>query len=383
MVISIDDPALQPPPVNLAPGPEYRSSTRGFQGIPGIERSRNGRLWATWYTGGVEEGPENYVLLVTSADQGGSWSAPKLVIDPPGNVRASDPTLWHDPAGGMWLFWTQSYQLWDGRGGVWAMAAENSSDENPRWGKPRRLADGVVLNKPTVLSSGEWVLPTVIWSWGTPSDKVLPPQYKHVPPERDLMTVLVSSNQGKTWTLRGEAFIPTPNEDIPLIRALEPMILERKDRSLRMLVRTPWGIMESFSQNEGRTWSSGQRSAIPHVNSRFFIRRLKSGRVLLVRHNPPNVEEKDFPKAPRTHLTAFLSDDDGLTWGAGMLLLDERADVSYPDGVEGPDGLVYIIYDYNRFSDKEILMAVFTEEDVACGECISAKSRLRVLVNKA
>jgi len=196
------------------------------------------------------------------------------------------------------------------------------------------------------------------------------------------MKVLVTRDQGKNWSLRGEAFIPTPNEDTPLIRALEPMIVQKKDQSLWMLVRTPWGIRESFSQNEGRTWSPGRPSSIPHVNSRFFIRRLKSGRLLLVRHNPPNIDERNSLKSPRTHLTAFLSDDDGFTWRAG-LVLDERGEVSYPDGVEAPDGMLYVIYDYNRFGDKEILMAAFTEEEVAGGRCVSANSRLRILVNKA
>ena len=37
------DFALQAPPVNTAPGPEYASRTRLFQGIPGIERAAN---WA-------------------------------------------------------------------------------------------------------------------------------------------------------------------------------------------------------------------------------------------------------------------------------------------------------------------------------------------------
>jgi hypothetical protein len=87
-----NDPALQPPPVNTAPGPEYADDTRIFQGIPGIERAKNGRLWALWYAGGPDEpgeGPGNYVVLVTSADDGRSWSAPKLVVDPPGPAVAA------------------------------------------------------------------------------------------------------------------------------------------------------------------------------------------------------------------------------------------------------------------------------------------------------
>ncbi|MBM4081504.1 MAG: exo-alpha-sialidase, partial [Planctomycetes bacterium] len=62
------DPSLQPPPIHFAPGPEYADDKRRFQGIPGLEREPGGRLWATWYSGGDGEGPFNFVLLVTSAD---------------------------------------------------------------------------------------------------------------------------------------------------------------------------------------------------------------------------------------------------------------------------------------------------------------------------
>jgi hypothetical protein len=74
----------------------------------------------------------------------------------------------------------------------------------------------------------------------------------------------------------------------------------------------------------------------------------------------------------------LLSDDDGRSWSGG-LLLDERMNVSYPDGVEAPDGKIYIVYDHDRFKAREILMAVFTENDVRSG----AGGRLRVVVNKA
>ena len=50
---------------------------------------------------------------------------------------------------------------------------------------------------------------------------------------------------------------------------------------------------------------------------------------------------------------------------------------------EGPDGRIYVIYDRDRYGAKEILMAVFTEEDVAKGECVSKHARLKVLVNNA
>jgi len=159
----LQDPGLMPPPVITTPDlAQYGPQTRVFQGIPGIERASNGRLWATWYGGGPTEGPWNYVMLNTSSDDGRSWTELKVVIEPEGQVRAFDPCLWIDPLGRMWFFWAQAIEFWDGRAGVWAIVTENPEDENPDWSVPRRLSDGIMMNKPTALSTGEWVLPVAI-----------------------------------------------------------------------------------------------------------------------------------------------------------------------------------------------------------------------------
>ena len=42
-----------------------------------------------------------------------------------------------------------------------------------------------------------------------------------------------------------------------------------------------------------------------------------------------------------------------------------------------PDGTIYIIYDYNRTPNGEVLMATFTEADVRAGKPVSDKVRLR------
>jgi len=109
--------------------------------------------------------------------------------------------------------------------------------------------------------------------------------------------------------------------------------------------------------------------------ARFYLRRLASGRLILVKHSPPDGRT-------RSHLTAYLSDDDGRTWQGGFLL-DERGGVSYPDGTQAEDGTIYVIYDFERRGAKQILMATLTEADILAGEAISGRVRLRVVVNQA
>jgi hypothetical protein len=359
-----EDPALQAPPVNTRPGPEYADSTRAFQGIPGIERAASGRLWAVWYAGGQGEGGANYVVLAGSGDDGKSWSGPRLVIDPPGPVRAYDPCLWHDPQGRLWLFWAQSYDWWDGRSGVWSIVADDSGAESPRWSEPRRLADGIMMNRPTVLSTGEWLMPAAIWERAANAALA----HRHDLGARSGANVMVSGDRGTTWDALGRVIVPGRVFD-------EHSIVERRDGSLWALVRASYGIGESISHDRGRTWTEGRRSSIAHVNSRFFIRRLRSGKLLLVTHNPPDGKS-------RSDLIAHLSDDDGTSWQGG-LRIDARAGVSYPDGVQAPDGTIYLIYDFQRTGQKQILMATFTEDDVATGQWSSSSARQRVVINQA
>jgi len=305
-------------------------------------------------------------MLATSGDDGATWSNVVTVVDVPGPVRCFDPCLWHDPDGRLWFFWAQGYTHWDGRAGVWAIVTENSGDPEPDWSEPRRICDGIMMNKPTVLSTGDWLLPVSIWAL---NPKVSDPAHAHSIDAATGSHVYASTDRGETWTLRGTSDVKERSCD-------EHMLVERKDGTLWKLVRTQYGVGEAVSNDAGTTWQvMGPSESVKHIpHARFFIRRLASGKLLLVRHNPPDMKV-------RTHLTAFLSDDDGQTWTGG-LVLDAR-ECSYPDGVQAPDGSIYIIYDHERKRAKQILMAVFTEEDILAGNPVSDVARMQVVVNQA
>lgn len=401
------DLALIPPSLNANPGTEYAEWTRSYQGMPSIERMANGRLWAAWTSGGSHEGPQNYIVLVTSTDDGETWSTPILTIDPPGNVMAFVPILWRDPNDHLWVFWNQGYGAWwDGRGGTWATAAQGAESANLRWGEVQRIADGWTGSKPTVLRTGDWVLPVFVIH--APSELAEENEYYRLgltPCVVDALShdlgpmkganIYRSTDEGLTWSFHGQAnravdvpasstadFNPVAEFRESLI---EHMVIERSDGTLWMLIRTSPGIGESVSSDGGRTWTPVKNSRIRHPLSRFFIRRLSSDRLVMVRHDPPDVtypdDCDDCGEFNRSHLTAYVSDDDGRSWKGG-LLLDERETVSYPDGIEAQNGSIYIIYDRNRYTDREVWMAVFTEKDVLDGSCVSEDCRLRVSVSK-
>jgi hypothetical protein len=378
---AILDLSLEPPLVNTNPGPEYNDENREFAGaFSGIARTPKGRLWAGWASGGDNE--HAYMLLARSDDDGKTWSKPRVVIDPtdppgvPGGRCAITGNVWTDPKGRLWVFFGQSLGYFDGRGGCWYTRCDNPDDEKPVWTQPVRLGEGIPLCKPTVLQNGDWLLPVPLW------------ERKHIAPfpaygeaHRDLdairmANVYASSDEGKTWTRRGGALIPKTNFD-------EHMIVELKDGRLWMMARTDYGLAETFSSDGGKTWSEPQPSKIQHISTRFFLRRLDSGNILLVKNGPI-----DRRMPTRSNLMAFLSKDEGKTWSEG-LFLDERSDVSYPDGTQGPDGTIYILYDCNRTQpQREILLAKLREQDfdkpvkVSRGDA-RQMGRPRLIVSKA
>lgn len=350
--------SLDAPEVQTQPGEQYQSLNRHWQGVPGIERAPGGRFFAAWYSGGEGEGPLNYILLVQS-DDGEHWQRPLVVIDPPGKVRAFDPVLWIDPLGRLWLFWSQCHTLYDGRGGVWFIRCDAPDVEGElAWSVPRRIANGIMMNKPLACGNGDWLFPTAIWGEREPRLPELAGEARS--------NVVVSDDQGESFTLRGGAEVPFRTAD-------EHMVVERRDGTLWMLVRTRYGIGQSVSADGGATWSPGWPTAIAGPNSRFYIRRLASGRLLLINHDRG---------MGRSHLTASLSEDDGTTWFA-HLLLDERPNVSYPDATVSADGVIYVIYDRERVRECEILMAAVTEEEILRGSANHRGSFFKRVIDKA
>lgn len=380
-ILALADLALVPPVLNTHPLPEYGYDRLDYGMTVGVERTRGGRLWASWIGGGDNE--KAFLVLATSDDDGASWSDPRLVIDPrdaslPMARSVISGVPWLDPRGRLWLFFSQSMGYYDGRMGVWAARCDDPDAASPTWSAPARLWHGFALNKPSVLSSGEWMLPAALWprellSCGMVESADASPFIDafHELDAFRLGNVLVSRDEGRTWERRGGVSFPCA------VDFLEQMVVEKRDGSLLMIVRTlKEGMWQSVSRDGGATWSEG-KPWLPHVNSRHFLRRLPSGRLLLVKHGVP-VDTR--PKS-RSHLAAYLSEDDGATWRGG-LVLDEREGVSYPDGATAPDGTLYVTHDRNRDTDGEVLLSRFTEADVLAGRLVSPGSALRLLVSR-
>lgn len=235
---------------------------------------------------------------------------------------------------------------------TWAMVAEDPDQADAVWSEPVKVAPGIMMNKPTILASGKWLLPIA-------------------PAGRPSAEVWISENDGGSFEYWGGAFVP-PEARAPL----EHMIVDCSGGDLWMTVRIRYGIGESVSSDEGKTWSDVAASSLTHPSARFYIRRLNSGRLLLVKHGPLDVQ------TDRSQPTAYLSEDEGETW-LGGLLLDEGSNISYPDGCQSADGTPRIIYDFERNGEKGIGAAFFTEEDIRAARAVSGRTAFKILVKKA
>ena len=367
----MDEMSLIPAQVTV-PQKKHLTAARTFQGIPSCVQMPGGRLLACWYAGGEDEGPDNFVIVVYSDDRGESWSDAVAVVEPQTDgIRAFDANIFVDANGKVRLFWAQSYspanrKPIDLRCGVFFSELTNyrESPDKWQWSRARRISDGLMLNKPVTLKNGDIALPIYVCR------KNLVGAPENVANSGCKMYLTQSDFQKITET--GKCLMPLESASWD-----ETSIIEKRDGTLWMIIRAAWGKnnFESLSVDGGKTWSEPAESTLCGACSRFFITRLKSGRLLLINHLPGA-----DGVAVRNNLAAMLSDDDGKTW-YGNLMLDTREQISYPDGMEGEDGFIYITYDRERYMAGEILMARFTEDDVAAGKIVSKCSKFQMLIN--
>lgn len=342
----------------------FYTEKRLWQGIPSVEVTKKGRVFVTFYSGGVKEEIGNFAMVVKS-DDGISYTEPIVAAYMDG-YRCYDPCLWIDPLGRLWFTWSICPN-----DALYGAICDDPDADELHWSEPFKIGHDIMMNKPIVLSTGEWLFPLAVWG---PGIRSLPPQFDSKTPDKGSFVYKTSDN-GKTFVRLGCADVRKRHFD-------EHMVLELQDGRLWMLVRTFYGIGQAFSSDRGKTWSEDSDSGLGGPSSRFHICRLKSGRILLINH-------VNFHK--RNNMTALLSEDDGKTWCA-QLLLDPRNDVSYPDVKEADDGHIYITYDRDRGAYKknlaeatscarEILLCRVTEQEILNGKLSDPGSYLARVVS--
>jgi predicted neuraminidase len=207
-----------------------------------------------------------------------------------------------------------------------------SADNGRSWSEARRLPEGILgphKNKPVRLSDGSLIS-------GASTESVDHPSKWRVYFE-------LSVDAGQTWT-RTE---PPASADGSQLDAIEPSILIHPGGKLEAVGRTRVGrVFETWSNDNGRTWTPLALTALPNPNSGTDAVTLRDGRQLIVYNHTAQ---------GRTPLNVAISRD-GKTWEGAVVLESEAGEYSYPAVIQTRDGLVHITYTWKRERIKHVVL---------------------------
>ncbi len=294
-------------------------------------------LLLAYFGGPHERHPE--VCIYTSAYKNGNWSKPEKVADGIVNDTLRYPTwnpvLFRENENRILLY----YKVGPSPNEWWGMVMY-SDDEGQNWSAPERLPEGIlgpIRNQPIRLKS----------------EVILSPSSTEPTHELWKSHIERSTDGGKSWT---KIDIPSPNS----VKVIQPTLLLYAGNKIQALMRSNRNvIMESWSEDEGLSWSEVQPTNISHPNSGIDAITLRSGVKLLV-NNP--VKSGNTWETGRNKLDLYYSED-GKNWKDIFQLEDhEEGEFSYPDILQTRDGLVHISYTYNRIKIKHVSMKISLEE---------------------
>lgn len=292
-----------------------------------IVETREGML-AAWFGGSRERALD--VSIWMSRQMGNGWSEPVEVAngsDDEKHIRYPcwNPVLFQTKKGPLFLFYKvgPSPESWWGM----LMTSENSGIT---WSVPKRLPNeilGPVRNKPVELGEN---------------------------------TMLCgSSTENAGWRVRMErtrSFGQQWTKTEPLNSALEfgaiqPTILVYPAGRIQILCRTKQKrISESWSDDNGFTWSRMVATDLPNPNSAIDAVMLRDGRALLVyNHGTEDREVLNVAVSP-----------DGKKWFAALVLdYEPGGELSYPAVIQTSDGLVHVTYTWKRQRIKHVVLDPF------------------------
>lgn len=310
------------------PTPECHAST--------IVETRDG-LVAAWFAG-KEESNSDVGIRVARHD-GTKWLKSVEVVNGAENEDRDypcwNPVLFQPQEGPLMLF----YKVGPNPRDWWGMLVI-SEDNGKIWSKPRKLGKneilgsnsnliGPVKNKPIQLKDGSILCPssTEHNGWRV-----------HFELTKDF---------GKTWHVIG------PINDGKEFSAIQPSILTYSDGRMQVLCRSRQNVItQSWSEDDGKTWSRMRATTLPNPNAGTDAVTLRDGRQLLVYNH--TVRNSPFPSG-RNMLNVTISNY-GKDWKPVLTLERAKGEYSYPAVIQASDGRVHITYTYQRKSVKHVIL---------------------------
>lgn len=301
-------------PLVLAPS---KDNPRNSEGDFIVLKSGRVVFIYTHFTGGSSDEATAHLASRFSDDGGRSWSekdeVPAVQI---GKENTMSVSLLRLADGRIALFYLVKNSPGDCRPFV-----QFSSDETSTWTAPSEcVKDAAYLvmnnNRAVQLSRGQFagriVLPIARHSRAGDKPGFHP----------GVAMCYLSDDAGATFT-KSTSELQAPEQSRSGMQ--EPLVIERKDSSLLMLIRTDQGVLfQSESTDGGMNWTDASPTDVKSPLSPASVARIPgTGDLLMVWNDHSQIDER--LKNRRTPLTVAVSKDEGRTWIKRRTLYDDPA----------------------------------------------------------
>lgn len=285
-----------------------------------------------------------------SSDGGQTWSEPRPMFPAGANLRARTERVLLRTRSGVMIaaymnekerHWTWSNELHDAPGARLPTYVMRSLDDGRTWQDIQKLhEDWTGAIRDIIQTSDGRVVFT--------SMKML-----HDPGRHTVITYS-SDDDGRTWR-------PSNLIDLGGVGhhggVTEATLTELRDGRLWALIRTNWGeFWSGYSHDGGRFWRILQPSGIPASSAPGLLRRLQSGRLLLVWNRPLPEGKTTWPKRGgdgiwsgtpvsnhREELSIAFSEDEGQSWSEPVVLARQaKRSLAYPYVFEYQPGRLWL-----------------------------------------
>ncbi|MBI3852056.1 MAG: exo-alpha-sialidase [Verrucomicrobia bacterium] len=287
---------------------------------------------------------------LTSADGAKTWQTHRMFEDPL-KFKISDERAIIRTSKGVVIaafmnnaeeHWTWDNKLHDAPGAVLPTCVMRSTDDGATWEAPQKLHDDWTGAIRDILETkhGRVVFTSM--------------KMRHNPGRHTVLTYS-SDDQGQTWK-------PSNIIDLGGVGhhggVCEATIIELKDGRLLMLLRTNWmRFWRAESTDGGLTWHPLGPSDIPASSAPGMLRRLQSGRIVLVWNRlfpegkdtfPLSGGDRIWSETPvsnhRGELSMAFSDDECRTWSKPVVIARRPGTwlVSYPYLFEASPGELWV-----------------------------------------
>ncbi|MFN0076149.1 MAG: exo-alpha-sialidase [Prosthecobacter sp.] len=274
-----------------------------------------------------------------SNDEGRTWTSTPLFADPVMFAVSNERALLRTREGVIISAWMNGAERKQPKGWHWGEKDVSwkefvlptytcrSNDDGKTWETPVKLSEPWCgcIHSLIQMKSGRIVL----------VGQEIIPQWRHA-------TVMwVSDDLGKTWQ-RGDMLdygVGTHDH----AGSLEGSVIERKDGSLYLLLRTESGFLWEATSRDGLKWEGLKQTTIPAVTCCPQMARLADGRIALLWNAPPRHDPTSG--SSRVELSLAFSDDETAAWSKPIIVAANYVPggrVSYPYLYERKPGELWI-----------------------------------------